>query len=98
MSTGRAARLAYKPVGIVLGMVASAVSAAAFRQVWKRVGGGETAPDARDPDRDWLEIILAAALEGAIYAGVRAAADRAGASMISSHRSGHPSKIAVEAR
>jgi hypothetical protein len=74
-----AARLAYKPVGLMLGMAASAVSAATFRQVWKRVGGTDHAPDARDPSRDWVEVVLAAALHGAIYAGVRAAVDRAGA-------------------
>ncbi len=74
-----AAKLAYKPVGLVLGMAASAVSGLAFRQVWKRVGGGDQLPDARDPTRDWAEVLFAAALQGAIFALVRAAADRAGA-------------------
>ena len=36
-------------------------------------------PDARDPTRDWTEVLLAAALQGAIFALVRAAVDRAGA-------------------
>jgi hypothetical protein len=74
-----AAKLAYKPVGFLLGMAASAASTAAFRQVWKRIGGTDQAPDARDPTRDWVEVVLAAALQGAIFAGVRAAVDRAGA-------------------
>lgn len=74
-----AARLAYKPVGLILGTVASAVSAAAFRQLWKRIGGTDQAPDARDPSRDWAEVLLAAALQGAIFAFVRAAVERAGA-------------------
>ena len=74
-----AVNLAYKPVGLVLGMVASAASAAAFRQVWKRIGGTEQAPDARDPTRDWAEVLLGAALQGAIFAFTRAAVDRAGA-------------------
>jgi hypothetical protein len=74
-----ATRLALKPVGLVVGTVASAVSAAAFRQIWKRIGGSDQAPDARDPNRDWAEVLLAAALQGAIFAIVRAAVDRAGA-------------------
>lgn len=73
------ARLAYKPVDLVLGAVASAVSAAAVRQVWKRLGGSEQPPDVRDPTRDWSEILLAAAIQGAIFAVIRAAADRASA-------------------
>jgi hypothetical protein len=80
--SGVAARLAYKAVGLVLGAVASAVSAAAFRQVWKRISGNEQAPDARDPSRDWAEVLLAAAMQGAIFAFVRAAADRAGAATV----------------
>jgi len=79
MTSARTARLAYKPVGLVLGMAASAVSAATFRQVWRRIGGTDQAPDARDPNRDWVEVVLAAVLHGAIYAGLRAAVERAGA-------------------
>jgi hypothetical protein len=77
-----AGRLAQKPLGLVLGMAASAVSAVTFRQVWKRIGGTDHAPDARDPSRDWVEVILAAVLHGAIYAGLRAAADRGGAALL----------------
>lgn len=75
--SGAAVRLAYKPVGLLLGAAASAASAVIFRQIWKRIGGGDSAPDVRDPTRDWAEVLLAAALEGAIYAVVRAALDRA---------------------
>jgi hypothetical protein len=74
-----AAKLADRSVGMVLGVAASAVSAAAFRQIWKRIGGSDQPPDVRDPSRAWTEVLLAAALQGAIYALVRAAADRAGA-------------------
>ncbi len=74
-----AAKLAYKPVGLVLGMAASAASAATFRLLWRRIGKAENPLDASDPNLDWLEVVLAAALHGAIYAGVRAAVDRAGA-------------------
>lgn len=75
--SGAAVRLAYKPVGLLLGAAASAASAVIFRQIWKRIDGSDRAPDVRDPTRDWAEVLLAAALQGAIYALVRAAVDRA---------------------
>jgi hypothetical protein len=74
-----AARAVYKPVGLVLGMGAGAVSGLAFRQVWRRISGSDAAPDARSPDSDWVEVLLAAALQGAIFSLVRAAVERAGA-------------------
>jgi hypothetical protein len=74
-----AAKIAYKPVGLVLGLAASAVSGVVFRQAWKAIAGTDQPPDARDPARDWTEVLLAAALQGAIFALVRAAVDRAGA-------------------
>jgi len=77
-----AAQLAYKPASLVLGAVASAVSAAAVHQVWKRIGGTEQPPHAQDPNQDWAEVLLAAAIQGAIFAFVRAAVERAGAASI----------------
>ena len=74
-----AAKIPFKPVGFLLGLAASAVSAAAFRALWKQIGGTDQAPDARDPSHDWVEVVVAAALQGAIFASVRAAVERAGA-------------------
>jgi len=75
----RASKLAYKPVGMVLGMAAGAAAGLIFKQVWKLVEGDNDAPNATDEDRGWGEILLAAALQGAIFAIVKAAVDRAGA-------------------
>lgn len=72
-------RAAYKPVGLVLGAAAGAVAGLVFRQVWKRLSGDDEAPSATDEERGWAEILAAAALQGAIFALVRAAVDRAGA-------------------
>jgi hypothetical protein len=38
--------------------------------VWKKLGHDEDAPDATDEDRTWQEVLLAATLQGAIFAGV----------------------------
>ncbi|GAA1765209.1 DUF4235 domain-containing protein [Luedemannella helvata] len=77
-----AKKLAYKPVGMVLGMVAGAAAGLIFKQVWKAVEGEQDAPNATDEDRRWGEILLAAALQGAIFAVVKAAVDRAGATSV----------------
>ncbi|MEU9305640.1 DUF4235 domain-containing protein [Streptomyces sp. NPDC048269] len=75
----KASKIAYKPVGMVLGAVSGMLAGVAFKQVWKMIGNEEDAPDATDEDRSWQEILFAAALQGAIFALVKAAVDRAGA-------------------
>ncbi|TQJ21695.1 uncharacterized protein DUF4235 [Micromonospora sp. A202] len=72
-------RVAYRPVGVLLGIAAGTVAGAIFRQVWKVTAGDGEAPNAIDEDRGWGEILAAAALQGAIFAVVRAAVDRGGA-------------------
>lgn len=73
-------KLAYKPVGLLLGVAAGLVAGALFRQTWKLVSGEPDVPSADDEDRAWTEVLAAAALQGAIFAVVRAAVDRAGRS------------------
>ncbi|OQR60421.1 hypothetical protein B6E66_29870 [Streptomyces maremycinicus] len=74
--------LAYKPVGFVLGWASGALAGVAFRKAWKAIRHEDDAPDALDRDRGWGEILLAAAVQGAIFAAVRSAADRTGAKAI----------------
>ncbi|WP_250032404.1 DUF4235 domain-containing protein [Paractinoplanes maris] len=77
--SSKAAKIAYKPVGLLLGAGAGVVSGLVFKQVWKVAGHDDDAPNATDEDRGWTEILLAAAIQGAIFAVVKAAVDRAGA-------------------
>ena len=72
-------KLAYKPVGLLLGVAAGAVAGFAFKEVWRIVSGDDDTPDATDEDRGWGEVLAAAALQGAIFALVKAAVDRGGA-------------------
>lgn len=72
-------KLAYKPVGLLLGIGAGMVAGVLFKQVWKMAAGDDDAPNATDEDRGWGEILAAAALQGAIFAVVKAAVDRGGA-------------------
>ncbi|MFG2794227.1 DUF4235 domain-containing protein [Streptomyces sp. NPDC048419] len=75
----KASKLAYKPVGLALGAVSGMVAGALFKQAWKMLGHDEDAPDATDEERTWSEVVLAATVQGAIFAAVKAAVDRAGA-------------------
>ncbi|MER5194318.1 DUF4235 domain-containing protein [Streptomyces sp. NPDC002755] len=74
--------LAYKPVGFALSWASGALAGLAFRKAWKVIRHEDDAPDALDRDRGWGEILLAAAVQGAIFAAVRSAADRTGAKAI----------------
>ncbi len=74
-----ASRVAYKPVGLALGAASGMLAGMAFKQAWKVIEGEGDAPDATDEDRSWKEILIAAALQGAIFAVVKAAVDRSGA-------------------
>ncbi|MBB2942900.1 hypothetical protein FB565_002613 [Actinoplanes lutulentus] len=76
---GKLGKVALKPVNIALGFAAGTVAGLLFKQAWKVVSGDDDAPDAGDEDRGWGEILAAAALQGAIFAVVKAAVHRGGA-------------------
>ncbi|MFB8771326.1 DUF4235 domain-containing protein [Streptomyces broussonetiae] len=78
----KASKLAYKPVGLALGALSGMAAGALFKQSWKLLGHAPDttdAPDATDEERTWREVVLAAVLQGAIFAGVKAVVDRGGA-------------------
>jgi hypothetical protein len=72
-------KLVYKPLGIVFGVLGGLLGGVIFKQVWKRVAGEEDAPQATESEHSWAEVLPAAALQGAIFALVKAAVDRGGA-------------------
>jgi Protein of unknown function (DUF4235) len=75
----KGAKLAYRPVGLIAGIAAGALSGAIFKQVWKHVSDAEDAPSALKSEYRMREVVLAAAIQGAIFAATKAAIDRAGA-------------------
>ncbi|MFB7837155.1 MULTISPECIES: DUF4235 domain-containing protein [unclassified Streptomyces] len=75
----KASKIAYKPIGLALGALSGLIAGAAFKQAWKLIEGEGDAPDATDEDRAWKEILLAAAIQGAIFAVVKASVERSGA-------------------
>ncbi|SCE46247.1 DUF4235 domain-containing protein [Streptomyces sp. OspMP-M43] len=72
-------KIVYKPVGLALGALSGMIAGAAFKQAWKLIEGEGDAPDALDEDRPWRQILLAAAVQGAIFAVVKATVERSGA-------------------
>ena len=72
-------KLVYKPVGLVLGAAAGAMAGFVFKRVWRAVADEDDAPSATDERRTWTEVLAAAALQGLIFAVVKAAVDRGGA-------------------
>jgi F0F1-type ATP synthase membrane subunit c/vacuolar-type H+-ATPase subunit K len=74
-----AARLAYRPVGLLSGLAAGAVAGAIFKQLWKRVARQDDAPDALQSEYSLARVVVAATVQGAIFAAVKALVDRLGA-------------------
>ncbi|GHH35817.1 DUF4235 domain-containing protein [Streptomyces candidus] len=79
MSKGK---VLYKPLGMAFGMAGGLLAGAAFRKTWKLATGQDDAPDGLDQERKWREILPAVAVEGAIFAVVRTAVERGGATVV----------------
>jgi len=69
----------YKPVGLAGSVASGLVAGLVFKRVWRAVSGDESAPEATDRRHGWGEVLLAAAVQGAIFGLVKAAVDRGGA-------------------
>lgn len=65
-------RLIAKPAG----MAAGAVGGAAFKSLWRRADRGREVPEAGDAARSWRAVLIAAALQGAVFAVIHAVIER----------------------
>ena len=72
-------KLLYKPVGMLVSVLGGILAGMIFKRVWKLTAGEQEAPKATDAARGWREVLLAATLQGAIFAAVKAAVERGAA-------------------
>ncbi len=72
-------RILYKPLGLLFGALGGVIAGACFKRLWALLGHEGDAPQATDRERTWKEVLTAAALQGAVFALVKAAIDRGGA-------------------
>jgi uncharacterized protein DUF4235 len=72
-------KLIFRVASLLAGMVGGLLAGAIFKKAWQLTARQDEAPKATDAARGWHEILIAAALQGAIFATVKAAVDRAAA-------------------
>jgi hypothetical protein len=69
----------YRPVGLASSVVGGVAAGIVFKQIWKRIRDEDDAPGALEAEYSWTEVLMAAAVQGAVFAVVKAAVDRGGA-------------------
>jgi len=72
-------KILYKPFGLLVSVLGGILAGSLFKQRWRLLARESNAPAAKDQDRTWREVIAAAAIQGAVFGGVKALIDRAGA-------------------
>ncbi len=72
-------KIVYRVLSLVFGVVGGILAGKIFEKTWKLAARQDEAPKADDASRGWPEIVLAAAVQGAITAAVRAAVSRSAA-------------------
>jgi hypothetical protein len=72
-------KVVYKPFGLIVSVLGGALASSLFSRIWRAISHEKDSPDAKDRDRSWREVLTSAVLQGAIFGGVKALVDRAGA-------------------
>lgn len=75
------AKILYRPVGLVSSILGGMLAGAIFNRVWQRAAPGDKPdpPGALETEYPLKQILVAAALQGAIFAVVKTIIDRGGA-------------------
>ena len=76
-------KLLYRPLGLIVGIIAGRIATSLFSRVWERLAEEPEVPKPTAHDRSWAEVVIAGTLKGAIFGGTRAAVNRGGASAYS---------------
>jgi hypothetical protein len=71
-------KLLYKPIGILLGILAGLLGRKAFDFVWTKIDDEEP-PEPTTEEASWRRVLAAAAVQGLIFRVTKVAVDRYGA-------------------
>ena len=76
-----AAKRRYRAAGLLSGMIGGLIAGQGYKQLWKRIAHKDLdeGPEALSTDYSLREILISAAVQGAIYALVKTIIDRGGA-------------------
>jgi hypothetical protein len=74
------AKILYRPLGLISSVLAGLVAGSLFKSVWKHATpGDDDAPRALESEYRLRDILIASAIQGAIFATVKAVTNRGGA-------------------
>lgn len=73
------AKIAYRPVGLAGSVLAGAAAGALVKQIWRRVAHEDDAPAALQSEYRLRTVLIGAAVQGMVFAVIKAALDRGGA-------------------
>ena len=71
-------KIAYKPFGLAFGVLGGLIAGKVFGLIWKRVSGEDETPQPLSDDYSTREVLIAATLQGAVFALIKTAVDRYG--------------------
>jgi hypothetical protein len=77
--SNKTAKILYRPFGLASSILGGIVAGTVFKQAYRRMQGQDDAPDPLQSEYGWKQVLMTAAVQGAVYAVVKAAIDRAGA-------------------
>jgi hypothetical protein len=79
----KSAKILYRPFGLASSFAGAMVAGAVFKQVYKRIAPGQhpSAPSPLQSEYSLRELIVGAAIQGAVFTTVKYLIDRGGARM-----------------
>ncbi|HEU0090063.1 MAG TPA: DUF4235 domain-containing protein [Pseudonocardiaceae bacterium] len=72
-------KVSYKSLSLVGSVLSGLVAGALFTRIWRVVADSDEAPEPTALDHRTREVLVAAALQGAVFGLIKAAMDRAAA-------------------
>lgn len=75
----RCAISAYESLSLASGILSGALAGAVFTRIWRAVSDADEAPEPTALDRNIREVLVAGALQGAVFGLVKAAISRVAA-------------------